>query len=129
MRTIIEVIIHCSDAENSNAETIRKWHLERGFNDIGYHYVILKNGDIETGRGIELVGAHCSGHNTLSIGVCLEGRGRQDFTPWQYYQLARIVKSIRTLFTTKCYIRCVPHNEYNKNKTCPNFDVSYLNFG
>lgn len=71
------IIFHHSLADYSQAEVIRKWHLERGFDDIGYHRVILKNGVVQAGRDIGLVGAHALGKNADSIGVCLEGDFRK----------------------------------------------------
>ena len=76
MRRIDEIIIHCSDSpegRNDKAEDIRKWHKQRGFNDIGYHYVIDLDGTVEQGRPIEQAGAHCTGHNAHSIGICYIG--------------------------------------------------------
>ena len=66
MRQIKQIIIHCSatpEGRNIGATTIRGWHKERGFSDIGYHYVIRLDGTIEEGRPIEQIGAHCQGHN------------------------------------------------------------------
>lgn len=76
MRRIDEIIIHCSDSpegRNDKAEDIRKWHKQRGFSDIGYHYVIDLDGTVEKGRPIEQAGAHCTGHNRNSIGICYIG--------------------------------------------------------
>lgn len=76
MRRIDEIIIHCSDSpegRNDKAEDIRKWHKQRGFSDIGYHYVIDLDGTVEKGRSIEQAGAHCTGHNRNSIGICYIG--------------------------------------------------------
>lgn len=76
MRRIDEIIIHCSDSpegRNDKAEDIRKWHKARGFNDIGYHFVIDLDGTIEPCRPIEQAGAHCTGHNRNSIGICYIG--------------------------------------------------------
>lgn len=64
---------------------IRRWHVEeRGWSDIGYHFVIRKDGSLETGRSLEYQGAHCYGINSQSIGVCCSGDGdTQAFTPEQ----------------------------------------------
>ncbi len=67
------IVFHHSLASISDVKTIREWHILRGFEDIGYHYVILKTGIVEAGRDIYLVGAHASGKNHDSIGVCFEG--------------------------------------------------------
>jgi hypothetical protein len=67
------VIFHHSLSKTGNVERIRKWHLDRGWDDIGYHYVILRDGTIEHGRDIKYKGAHAKGSNSDSIGVCLIG--------------------------------------------------------
>lgn len=76
MRQIKEIIIHCSatkEGQEISVDTIREWHLRRGFIDIGYHYVIGLDGVIFDGRPIEEEGAHCKGHNDNSVGICYVG--------------------------------------------------------
>lgn len=63
------------------AKDIDRWHRERGFNEIGYHYVIDLDGTIEQGRAIEKIGAHCKGYNANSIGVCYIGGLDEDGRP------------------------------------------------
>ena len=73
MRKIKEIIIHCSatkEGRNYTVADIDRWHRERGFFCIGYHFVIYRDGSIHVGRSVEEVGAHCKGHNTVSTGVC-----------------------------------------------------------
>jgi N-acetylmuramoyl-L-alanine amidase len=70
------VIFHHSLSASGSVEEITKWHQARGFDTIGYHYVIQPNGFVEVGRDVEEVGAHASGENSDSIGICLIG----DFT-------------------------------------------------
>ena len=82
MRNIKEIIIHCSatrEGQDISVDTIRKWHVEgRGWSDIGYHFYIDINGDIQKGRDIAKIGAHCSGHNRNSIGICYCGGVEED---------------------------------------------------
>ena len=76
MRTITLIIIHCSAVrpnQTSSAKEIDLWHRKRGWSGIGYHYVVRRDGTIETGRPEAKVGAHCLNHNKYSIGVCYEG--------------------------------------------------------
>ena len=76
MRSINKIIIHCSDSpegRDDKVEDIRRWHKNRGFSDIGYHFVIDLDGTIEPGRPICQAGAHCTGHNRDSIGICYIG--------------------------------------------------------
>lgn len=76
MRTINQIIIHCSatpEGRDYTAADIDRWHRQRGFHGIGYHYVIRLDGTIEHGRPVEQIGAHCKGHNATTIGVCYIG--------------------------------------------------------
>ena len=69
-RIIKEIIVHCSatpEGKDFTVLDIKKWHLERGFSDIGYHYVIYRDGSINKGRDESKIGAHCTGHNSYSI--------------------------------------------------------------
>lgn len=75
-RYINEIIVHCSatpECKDFTVTDIKKWHLARGFSDIGYHYVIYRDGSVHTGRDKSKIGAHCTGHNSYSIGVCYIG--------------------------------------------------------
>ena len=75
-RKIKEIIIHCTatkEGRNYSVEDVDLWHRERGFDCIGYHYLVDLNGLILTGRDIGRVGAHCKGHNANSIGICYVG--------------------------------------------------------
>lgn len=76
MRKIDSIIVHCSATkagQDFTAADIDRWHRERGFNGIGYHYVIRLDGGLEKGRDISLIGAHCKGWNERSIGICYVG--------------------------------------------------------
>lgn len=81
MRNIKYIIVHCSataEGKDFKAKDIDKWHRQRGFTCIGYHYVIDIDGKIETGRPESQVGAHCKGYNSVSIGVCYIGGVAKD---------------------------------------------------
>ena len=72
MRAIHKIIIHCTatrEGDDISVDTIRRWHLNRGFSDIGYHYVIDIKGNINAGRPIELIGAHCKGETNIQLGL------------------------------------------------------------
>lgn len=76
MRKINKIIVHCSaspEGRDDSIEDIDRWHRSQGFSEIGYHYVIHLDGSIHVGRPVEKAGAHCSGHNENSIGVCYIG--------------------------------------------------------
>ena len=70
------IIIHCSATragQDFTATDIDRWHRQRGFRSIGYHFVIRLDGTIEPGRDVALDGAHCTGWNHRSIGICYNG--------------------------------------------------------
>ncbi len=76
MRAISKIIVHCSatqEGRDLDAAEINRWHLKRGWNGIGYHYVVLLDGTIEYGRSIYKQGAHVKGENEGSIGICYIG--------------------------------------------------------
>lgn len=68
-----EIILHHAEASHASVEDINQWHLERGWTGIGYHFYIRKDGRIYCGRPEWAVGAHAQGHNSRSVGICVEG--------------------------------------------------------
>lgn len=128
MRTIDKIIIHCTDTPEGRAVTvdeIRRWHKERGFSDIGYHYVIMADGSVCDGRPLEQVGAHCQGRNAHSIGICYVGgcdlnhRPKDTRTEAQKTAMAGLIRKLKRRFPTATIHG---HNEF-ANKACPCFDV------
>ena len=74
MRRITEIIIHCSatpEGKDFTVDDIRRWHLARKFADIGYHYVIYRDGSVHKGRAENIAGAHCLGLNARKAVICL----------------------------------------------------------
>jgi N-acetylmuramoyl-L-alanine amidase len=121
MRKIKYLVVHCSDSSNDadiGAEEIHSWHLAKGWDGIGYHYVIRRNGEVENGRPEYWMPAHVEGKNIESLGVCLVGK--DDFTDAQYDSLRMVLGGWLGKYRG-AYV--VGHNELNRNKTCPNFDV------
>lgn len=129
MRDIKEIIVHCSatpEGKDFTVEDIRRWHLARGFKDIGYHYVIYRDGSIHKGREESVVGAHCTGHNSYSIGICYIGGVTKDGktpkdtrTEAQKESLIKLLKELKTKYP-KAII--YGHRDF-ANKACPSFDV------
>jgi len=133
MRDLNRVILHCSatpEGREVSVETIREWHTDppprgRGWSDIGYHYVIHLNGEIEIGRPIEVQGAHVSGENEDSIGICYIGgvdaanEPKDTMTVLQAIAFVEIVKSLRLIFGK---LSIHGHNEFS-TKACPSFSV------
>ena len=123
MREIKQIIIHCSDSDyewHDNIDTIRRWHIARGFKDIGYHYVILNDGTVVEGRSLSEPGAHCEGQNADSIGICLTGK--KVFSRNQIAAYADLVQRLQEIYGLRNK-HVKPHKYYNPYKTCPNFDV------
>ena len=84
MRYTDLIVIHCSATREGldiSIDTFRKWHKARGFRDIGYHFIIHPDGNVERGRPIEQVGAHARGYNKNSVGVCYIGGLDKDLNP------------------------------------------------
>lgn len=129
-REITEIIIHCSDTRvgaDFRANDIDRWHKQKGWICIGYHYVVDLSGFIELGRDESLVGAHCTGHNRHSIGICyiggqdLKGRHADTRTPEQKKALKFLLDYLKLKYP-KATIH--GHHEFNSSKACPCFDVS-----
>ncbi|MEA3419119.1 MAG: N-acetylmuramoyl-L-alanine amidase [Campylobacterota bacterium] len=92
-RRVRRVFVHCSASdypEHDNIETIRKWHLSRGFSEIGYHYFIQKDGQLSKGRSIEKTPAAQRGHNIGTIAICLHGLKKENFTESQFDTLCQL---------------------------------------
>ena len=116
------LVVHCSDTpneENLNATDIHQMHLGFGWNGIGYHKVILRNGEIQNGRPEYWVGAHVKGKNLNSLGVCLIGR--DNFTKYQFNSLEEVLKLWKK--TSPLAIIEGHCDTQSTSKTCPNFDV------
>lgn len=129
-RDITKIIVHCSATkpdQDIGAAEIKRWHVEEnGWSDIGYHFVIRRSGRIEQGRHIDTHGAHCKGHNTDSIGVCLvgglgwNGDPEPDFTAEQFDALVHLVKMLEYVAPNATLHG---HRDFNPDKACPSFDV------
>ena len=127
MRNIDFIIVHCSGTDiNVSIDILKKNAIEDGFKDIPYHYLITQDGCVIQGRSLDVVGAHCKGFNQRSIGICLVGGKKGfDFTLLQIIQLVLLLKHLCKQFNiAKSDI--YSHYEFNKNKTCPNFNIKNL---
>ena len=129
MRPLDKIILHCSatrEGQDISVETMRQWHLKRGWSDIGYHFVIYLDGSIHKGRPIEKVGAHTSGQNTGSIGICYVGGVEKDgktpkdtMTDLQETAMVNLIKALREEYGN---MTLHGHNEFAA-KACPSFKV------
>lgn len=124
------LVVHCSatrPSQNIGVKDIERWHRERGFIAVGYHYVIKRDGALETGRPDDVVGAHAVGANANSVGICLVGgvddklQPQDNFTPAQYITLKSLLSTLKTKYPTAQIIghRDVPGTK----KACPSFDA------
>ncbi len=129
MRAINKIILHCSatpEGRHTTVEDIRLWHKQRGWSDIGYHYVVYLDGSVHNGRPVEKIGSHVYGLNKNSIGVCYIGgvdknnlKAKDTRTPEQIMALDLLLGSLLDDFKGATLHG---HNEF-ANKACPSFDV------
>jgi N-acetylmuramoyl-L-alanine amidase len=128
-RTITEIIVHCTatpEGKDYTVDDIRRWHKEQGWSDIGYHYVIYRDGSIHEGRNVKYSGAHCTGHNANSIGVVYiggvskDGKTAKDTrTKAQKRALLQVMRTLRAAYPSA---RIYGHRDFAK-KDCPSFDA------
>lgn len=129
MRDIKEIIVHCSatpEGRNYSVEEIDRWHKNRGWSEIGYHYVIYLDGSIHKGRDIERVGAHCTNHNKNSIGVCYIGGCDKDMNPKDtrtQEQKDALIEILTRLKKRYPGAKIYGHRDF-ANKACPCFDAT-----
>lgn len=130
MRQINYIIIHCSATKagcDFHAKDINEWHIERGFDRIGYHKVIDLDGKVENGRPIWQIGAHCKGYNRDSIGICyiggLDKNGNPADTRTEDQKIA--LKATIEYFKSKFpNAKVVGHRDMpNVHKACPCFNA------
>ena len=130
-RKVTEIIVHCTatpEGRECSVSEIRKWHKARGFSDIGYHYVVHLDGRIEPGRDVDISGAHCTGHNACSIGVCYVGGCANDgkLTPKDTRtarQKDALVKLLKMLKAVYPGVKIYGHRDF-AHKACPSFDAT-----
>jgi len=130
-RFITKIIIHCTatpEGRKTTLEEVTLWHKKRGFATIGYHYLIHLNGEISRGRPENVIGAHCSGENKNSIGVCYVGGVDKDFnskdtrTKEQKHALKILIENLEMKYPG---ITVHGHYEFS-NKACPSFKIKDL---
>lgn len=129
-RNIKEIIVHCSatpEGKDFTISDIKRWHLQRGFSDIGYHYVIYRDGSLHAGRNESIIGAHCTGHNTASIGICYIGGmdssnkyPKDTRTEKQKNTLLGLLKELRLKYPLA---KIHSHKDF-ASKACPSFDAT-----
>ncbi len=128
MRKINKIILHCSATKEGQVFTVKdidRWHKQRGWDSVGYHYVILLNGTIQSGRPESVIGAHTVGYNANSIGVCyiggldMNGDPKDTRTSQQKKALESLISDLLKKYPDSTVHG---HNEF-ANKACPCFNV------
>ena len=123
------LIIHCSATlpdQRVTVHDIDRWHRQRGFDCIGYHFYITVDGTIWTGRPLNRIGAHCKGYNTHSIGICYEGGLDEEGRPCdtrtllQKAALVALINKLREVYPTA---DVVGHCDLDLSKACPCFSA------
>lgn len=126
------IAIHCSATRPSmdiGVKEIRQWHKNQGWEDIGYHYVIRRDGKLERGRAEGVMGAHVAGYNSTSLGVCLVGgvdpkdfrKPQNNFTPEQFATLKELLTRLCDKYPDA---RVLGHRDFPRvSKACPSFDA------
>ncbi|AVJ51900.1 N-acetylmuramoyl-L-alanine amidase [Escherichia phage Ebrios] len=122
------IFVHCSATkatQDVGVREIRQWHKEQGWLDVGYHFIIRRDGTVEDGRDVNAVGSHARGHNHNSVGVCLvggideKGRHEANFTPQQMSSLRTLLEVLMDKYPSavlKAHHDVAP-------KACPSFDL------
>jgi len=120
-RKVDTIFIHCSASDASahdDVAVINRWHKDRGWSGVGYHFFIQSSGAIQFGRDTEKTPAAQKGHNTGSLAICLSGN--LEFTEKQFVSLRRLCLWLQKEVGAPLYIRA--HNEVS-TKSCPNFNI------
>lgn len=127
-RKVTKIIVHCSATKASQRVTvadINKWHKQRGFDCIGYHFVVYQDGTVHLGRKSEVAGAHVTGQNANSIGVCYvggldeTGKAADTRTDAQKRALVELLTELKTQYPAATIHG---HREFAA-KACPCFDA------
>ena len=123
------IVIHCTQTPpgmDVDVDKVTQWHKERGFDTIGYHYLIKRDGTLQEGRQQDEVGAHAVAVNGTSIGVALAGGGtpsmgwENNFAPIQFETLKTILLKLKKDYEIE---KIIGHYQVDDKKECPSFDV------
>jgi N-acetyl-anhydromuramyl-L-alanine amidase AmpD len=126
-----QIVLHCSATrgiQDVGVKEIRSWHKAKGWKDVGYHFVIRRNGKVELGRPEGDIGSHVQGYNTASIGICMVGglddktwRPSNNFTALQWKALTTLVAQLVKRYPAA---KVLGHRDFPRvQKACPCFDA------
>ena len=137
MREIDTIILHCTATPAGREVTIEevdRWHRERGFRCVGYHFLVLLDGSVQTGRQLSEVGAHCRNHNLRSVGIAYvgglttDGKPADTRTKEQRKVLRALVEYVQDIVYRQqgTIPRVVTHHMLDHSKACPCFTLEEL---
>lgn len=124
------IVVHCAATKPTmdiGLREIRSWHVQQGWLDCGYHFIIRRNGTVENGRPHDVVGSHVKGYNSHSLGICLvggidaKGAPENNFTPEQFNALKLLLIATQRQYPD-AEVR--GHRDLDSGKACPSFDVN-----
>lgn len=137
LKEVEYLVIHCAATPpgmDIGAKEIDRWHRERGYFQIGYHFVIRRNGIVEKGRDSNVPGAHVRGYNERSLGICMVGGVKQgdvtkaenNFTPQQFAALKELLITLKASHPKAQIVghRDLQAKDHAKTKECPSFEVA-----
>lgn len=129
-RDIHTIVVHCLQTpvqRADSAEDVHKWHKDKGWSGIGYHYVIQADGTLQIGRDIDKQGAHVYKHNKGTIGVAMAGGMDWDgnivensFTKDTLMVLDDMLRKLMCMYPDA---KVVGHRELDPNRACPCMDI------
>jgi N-acetylmuramoyl-L-alanine amidase len=130
MKNVDKVIVHCTatpEGRHTTVEDVRRWHLDRGWSDIGYHFLVYLDGTVHEGRSLDVQGAHCRGQNKNSIGIAYVGgidkvnfKAKDTRTEEQKDALVDMLEYFKI-----AHPDAVIHGHRDfANKACPSFDAT-----
>jgi N-acetylmuramoyl-L-alanine amidase len=129
MKNVDKVIVHCTatpEGRHTTVEDVRRWHLDRGWSDIGYHFLVYLDGSVHEGRPLEIQGAHCRGQNKNSIGIAyVGGIDKVNFKPKDTRteeQKEALVDMLEFFKIAHPEAVIYGHRDF-ANKACPSFDA------
>ena len=123
------IVIHCTQTPPTmdiDVTKVTEWHKQRGFDTIGYHVLIKRDGTLQEGRQQDEVGAHAVAVNGTSIGVAMVGGGtpsmgwEDNFAPIQFETLKTIIMKLKKDYNIE---KVIGHYQVDDKKECPSFDV------
>ncbi len=124
------IVIHCSatpETMDIGVDKIREWHVkDNGWDDVGYHHIITRDGTIEPARSEEMQGAHAPRVNDRSIAICMiggsdaNGGWSNNFTNEQWVTLKALLLNLTKKYEIK---KIIGHYQVDDKKECPSFKV------